>query len=49
MAVHIDRPVKAASRGQAAADELHKLAALHREGILTDEEFQLAKAQILKR
>jgi hypothetical protein len=38
---------EAAGSGQSSADELSKLAQLHRDGILTDEEFETQKAKAL--
>jgi Short C-terminal domain len=38
---------RGASPPGSTADELHKLADLHRQGMLTNEEFETAKAQIL--
>jgi hypothetical protein len=35
--------------GQHALDALERLASLHKDGLLTDEEFQQQKAKILKR
>jgi hypothetical protein len=40
-------PIDATSESDEAAAKLHKLADLHSEGILTDEEFASAKAKVL--
>lgn len=37
----------AAGSGGSSADELDKLASLHQQGVLTDEEFQAQKAKLL--
>ncbi len=37
----------AAGSGSSSADELEKLASLHTQGVLTDEEYQAQKAKLL--
>ena len=37
----------AASEGQSQSDELAKLAGLHQQGVLSDQEFEAAKAKVL--
>ena len=42
-----DVPMEAASSEEDPVAKLEKLSALHKQGVLTDEEFQAAKAKVL--
>jgi hypothetical protein len=42
------RAAASSASGSSAADELRKLAELHSQGVLTQEEFEAAKARVLQ-